>query len=317
VRILITGGFGFIGGRLGKYLSEQGFEIILGSRKNLNPPEWLPSATTARTTWGSESELAKICTDVDVVIHAAGMNAQDCIENPKLALEFNGLATARLVNAAIESRVKVFIYISTVHVYAGRLVGNIDENTLPVNSHPYATSHIAGEKAVLKLTNLDSMQTMVLRISNAFGYPTHPDTDCWGLLINDLCKQVVQTKKLELKSSGIQLRNFITMTDLCKSIYQFLLLSQKTALPKIINVGSNQSNSVYEMAELVQTRCAKVLKFTPEIKIDNELLNPHLQQLELRSLYRSLFETIQDNDREKELDILIGKCKSWFVDAVV
>jgi hypothetical protein len=71
------------------------------------------------------------------------------------------------------------------------------------------------------------------------------------------------------------------------------------------------------MAELVQTRCAKVLKFTPEIKIDNELLNPHSQQLELRSLYRSLFETIQDNDREKELDILIGKCKSWFVDAVV
>ena len=314
MRILITGGHGFIGGRLGKYLSEQGFEVTLSSRKNLNPPEWLHTAKTVMTVWESESALQKICSDVDIVIHTAGMNAKDCLENPKLALKFNGLATARLVNAAINSRIKLFIYLSTAHVYSSRLSGLIDENTPTINNHPYAISHLAGEKAVINLSNTDSMRSIVFRVSNAFGHPTHPEADCWSLLVNNLCKQVVVSKELQLNSSGKDMRNFIAMTDLCRVINFFISHSTDADLPKIINLGSDKSNSVYEMAQLVQSECSKVLGFTPEIKNHDQLVNQKYQKLEFKSLHRSLFGKFQVNNQNEEIDKLLDKCKLWFTE---
>lgn len=315
MRILITGGHGFIGGRLGTYLSEQGFEVTLGSRKNLYPPEWSGTAKTIRTVWESESSLKEICADVDVVIHAAGMNAKDCMANPKLALEFNGLATARLVDAAVNSRVKLFIYLSTAHVYSNPLSGHIDENTPTKNNHPYATSHLAGEKAVLDLANTDLIRSIVLRVSNAFGYPTHPEVDCWDLLINNLCKQAVVSKKIRLNSSGKNVINFITMTNLCKVINFFILRSIEADFPKIINLGSNESNSVYEMAQLVQNRCSKAAGFTPKIEISNQLVIQEFEHLDFNSLYKSMFRQLQDNNQSEEIDMLLNKCKLWFTEA--
>ena len=78
------------------------------------------------------------------------MNSQDCANDPVAALEFNGVATTRLVSAALSSGVKKFIYLSTAHIYSSPLVGKISEETYPKNFHPYATSHLAGEMAVLK-----------------------------------------------------------------------------------------------------------------------------------------------------------------------
>ena len=139
MRILITGGLGLIGGRLGQHLHQAGHQVILGSRNTCNPPDWLPQAEVAETDWKVDSSLEQICNGVDVLIHAAGMNAQDCVADPVAALEFNGLATARLLASAICAGVKRFIYLSTAHVYASPLVGTINEDTCPRNLHPYAT----------------------------------------------------------------------------------------------------------------------------------------------------------------------------------
>ena len=314
VRILITGGNGFIGGRLGKRLSENGFEVVLGSRKRLNPPIWLSSAHTVITVWESESELAKICSDVDVVIHAAGMNAQNCLVDPSAALNFNGLATARLVNAASKSKVRLFIYLSTAHVYMKPLSGFIDEKTPTINTHPYATSHLVGEKAVLDNKNSTSFQSLVLRVSNAVGYPTHPEVNCWDLLVNNLCRQVVSSRTMNLDSTGSQLRNFVTISDVCEIIYQIILLSKHNNLPEIINIGAKKSNSTYAMAELVQKRSTEILGFTPPITTKNKRNGSEIQDLDFESAYLPLFEKYLKNNYEHEIDILLAQCKLWFAD---
>ena len=48
-------------------------------------------------------EVAKACKNIDVIVHAAGMNAKDCLENPDLAMKVNGNATERLVGAHLNS----------------------------------------------------------------------------------------------------------------------------------------------------------------------------------------------------------------------
>ena len=266
MRILITGGFGFIGGRLGLYLQKKRHQVILGSRKARCPPEWLPNAEVAQIDWSDSLALRQICSRVDVVIHAAGMNAKDCAEDPVAALEFNGLVTARLVEAATLVGVKRFIYLSTAHVYASPLVGNITEEACPRNLHPYATSHLAGEHAVLSAIKRGQIQGIVLRLSNAFGSPVDKHVNCWTLLANDLCKQAVQTRKLVLKSSGLQQRDFIGITAVCR-VVEYLAVSNGSSMQfNIFNVGFGVSQSVLAMAQSIQKRCLQVFGFAPVLE---------------------------------------------------
>ncbi len=265
MNILITGGFGFVGGRLAAYLAQAGHKITLGTRHPIAPPSWLAQAEVAKIVWDDEVALELSCKGIDIIIHAAGMNAQDCAADPVAALAFNGLATARLVEAANQASVKKFIYLSTAHVYASPLVGTIDEETCQRNLHPYATSHLAGENAVLSTNSRGEMQGIVLRMSNAFGAPMHKDVNCWMLLVNDMCKQAVQTRQMILQSSGLQHRDFISLTDVC-CVLEKLVDSAALNQANVFNVGAGVSQSVLEMAQLIRQRCVEVLGFSPKLQ---------------------------------------------------
>lgn len=265
MRILITGGFGFVGGRVAQHLQQAGHQIELGSRKASNPPDWLPQAEVVQTDWDDGRALEQICNGVDVVILAAGMNAQDCAADPVAALEFNGLATARLVAAASRADVKRFIYLSTAHVYASPLIGAITEDTCPRNMHPYATSHLAGENAVLSASQRGQIEGIVLRLSNAFGVPAHAETNCWMLLVNDLCRQAVCDRRLTLRSAGLQQRDFVTLHDVARIIAHMLDLPNERIGGAIFNIGGGRVMRVIDMVEMIQARCLAVLGFIPEI----------------------------------------------------
>lgn len=215
MRILITGGLGFIGGRLAVHLSRSGHDIIIGSRSKHDVSAWLPGAENYQMNWDSAENILGACANVDVVVHAAGMNSFDCQEDPSAAFQFNGLATEMLAQAAARCKVKTFIYLSTAHVYASPLVGNVNEHTTPRNLHPYATSHLVGESAVLKVSRNEGMEGVILRISNVYGAPTHPDVNSWGLLVNALCRQAITSQKIVIRSNPLIQRNFLTMSDAC------------------------------------------------------------------------------------------------------
>lgn len=265
MRILITGGFGFIGGRLGQHLLQSGHQVILGSRNTSSPPDWLPQAEVVQVDWDDGPGLEKICGGVDVVIQAAGMNAQDCAADPIASLEFNGLATARLVSAAMQADVKRFIYLSTAHVYASPLMGTITEDSCPRNMHPYATSHLAGENAVLGGRQRGEIECIVLRMSNAFGAPVHMDVNCWMLLVNDLCRQAVTEHSLTLRSAGLQRRDFVALQDVVRAFSHVINLTKEHVGDGVFNVGGAWAPRVIDIAELVQARCSVVLGFTPDI----------------------------------------------------
>lgn len=265
MRILITGGLGLIGGRLGQYLQRAGHQIILGSRNAGDPPDWLSQAEAVQTGWNDSCALEQICNKVDVVIQAAGMNAQDCTADPVVALEFNGLATAHLVAAASRAGVKRFIYLSTAHVYASPLIGTITEDTCPRNLHPYSTSHLAGEHAVLGASQRGEIEGIVLRLSNAFGAPMHKDVNCWMLLVNDLCRQAVTKRSLTLRSAGVQRRDFVTLQDVGRAVSHMLDLSKEQMGDGVFNIGGAWAPRVIDMVELIQERCSALLGFVPAL----------------------------------------------------
>jgi UDP-glucose 4-epimerase len=267
MRLLVTGGFGYLGGRLTQFLvSKAGYEILLGSRQQARSPPWLPQVKVAQTRWDSLIGLEEICKGVDAVVHLAGMNAQDCAADPVAALEFNAVATARLLQAAVQQGVNRFIYVSTAHVYGSPLTGVITEETCPVSLHPYATSHRAGEDMVLAAHQRRDIEGVVIRLSNAYGAPAHKDANCWTLLVNDLCRQAVMNRGIVLRSSGLQQRDFIPLHDVCRAIEHLLYQPARDIGNGLFNVGGECSMTVWEMAQRIAQCCYETLAYMPKLK---------------------------------------------------
>lgn len=310
MRILITGGLGFVGGRVAVYLAKQGHKIVLGSRKATSPPAWLQQAEVAHINYDDSTSLELSCKGVDVLIHAAGMNAQECLADPVAGLAFNGLATARIVSAAIGAGVQRIVYLSTAHVYASSLVGTINEDTCPHNLHPYATSHHAGEQAVLGASQREDIEGIVLRLSNAFGAPMDKGVNCWMLLVNDLCRQLVDTQQMVLRSTGLQRRDFVPLADVCGAIAHLLVLPARQLGKGLFNVGGAWAPTVWEMACLIGERCEAILGFSPQLVRTTPFPGEFGAGLEYRldALLQTGFQP--SSDRVEEIDQLIKFCKT-------
>lgn len=313
MRVLISGGTGYIGGRLAVHLCRAGHKIVLGSSKISGSPEWLSAAEMVQTKWNEPDELSRICSDIDVVIHAAGMNAQSCLADPVAALEFNGVATARFVSSAARAGVKRFIYLSTAHVYASPLVGRISEKTCPLNLHPYATSHLSGEHAILAANERREIQGIVFRLSNAFGAPVSKEANCWNLLINDLCRQVVEKKTLSLRSTGKETRDFISLSEVCRVIELFVSCNFASQEAGVFNLGMGRSLSVLDMVGLIQQRCLNTLGHFPALHFGDETNNDDSSVLKYESSRMSSLGIYLDASKNiKELDHLLKYCKHIF-----
>ncbi len=313
LRILIIGGLGFVGGRLAEYLFARGYQVVIASRMLTSPKIKLHDIEIKKIEWSNDGALLKLCEGIDVVIHAAGMNSKECLEDPKAALDFNGVGTGRLARAAYGAGVKKFIYLSTAHVYANPLEGNITEKTEALNSHPYAISNLAGENALLQVGKSAKMWTIVLRLSNAFGTPVHRNVNCWMLLVNDLCRQAVQTKELIVTSDSLQLRDFISLQEVCRVIEQIVLVKEKFRLIQLFNLGSGVSKSIGEMAALVQARSRSVLGFKPELSFLNSRnsKNPLALNYCMENLCK-LNIKVRDDSSESEIDNLLSFCEIHF-----
>jgi UDP-glucose 4-epimerase len=229
-------------------------------------------------------------------------------QDPELAEAVLGRGTEALVNAAIEENVQRFIFMSTAHVYSSPLLGVINESTPTTNQHPYATSHISGERAVAERHDRERFLGIRLRCANGFGYPMSPDVDIWHTLVYDLCKQVVATQRITLRSSGHQQRNFIPVSDICAAILHFLQLDATQVEDGLFNLGGSSSTTVLEMATVVTARAHAVLGITATIDRPNpsidELVTPLDYQID--KLLATGF--VPKNVVTEEIDRLLLMC---------
>jgi len=203
---------------------------------------------------------------VQAVVHLAAMNAYECAADPGKSVLVNTLGTLNVLNAAIAAGLERFIYFSTTHVYGAPLVGHITEQTVPRPIHPYAITHYAAENFVLAAHNQNKITGIALRLSNGFGAPTHPDVDCWTLLVNDLCRQAVQTHKMVIRSNGLQQRDFIPLIDVGRAVRRLIGLPSGDCADGLFNLGGKASLSVWEMAKRIAQRCQIKLGFLPDIE---------------------------------------------------
>lgn len=309
--ILITGAFGYVGGRLAKHLaSSSDYKLFLTSREVRDLPDWVANGKAVQySLLGDDNLFDKIEEPIDTIVHLASINEVDCAKDPLRAIQINTIGSFKLLEQAKKAGVKRIIYFSTAHVYKAPLVGNIDETNVTRATHPYSYSHRAVEDYIAEIQDKTDIDGITVRLSNSLGAPTHKDVDRWMLLVSDLSVQAVNEKRLTLRSSGIQKRDFVGLGDVVRAVDHLINLDKDKLGNGLFNIGGENSVSVLEMAKLIQKRCEVTLGFSPELIVPDADVNEKADDLSysIDCLKQSGFKLT--NCIEEEIDNLLLFCQ--------
>lgn len=306
---MITGGTGLLAGRMAEAVALHGHNVVLVSR---NKSATAPAKVKLRyMDWDSRESIRSNCAQVDVIIHTAGMNAASSAADPGGAYHATTVLTDRILSAAVAEKVTRFIYLSTAHVYRSPLTGSITETDCTVNSHPYAASHRAAEDLVSFYSEKHGIKGTTFRLSNGFGAPFHPSADCWMLVINDLCRQAVQDRKLVLHTSGKQRRDFIPISTIIEAV-EYAAAADGKALAGKFNLGGEWAPTVLDAAKLVQERALHVLGFSPELHVAADDQSMPVAPLEYSMARLRAAGFVPSDNRIIEIDNLLKFCAHEF-----
>lgn len=297
MQILITGGKGFLAGRISNYLKKKRLNIILCSRNK--------TKGLSKIDWDSPKNLNNLCKKVDVIINCAGLDSHRS-KSIKQAKKVNSVYPLNLFKAASKNKVKLFIFLSTFHVYKTKNL--INELTHLNKNSIYTLSKINGEKNLLQEKSSNT-KVLILRVCNLFGYPFYKNKNCWNLLINSIVKDLITKNKFKIKSSRNEYRNYSSIKSFCEFIYSIInKIDRKNEIPKIINYCSELNVNITEIVKIIvksiNDKRNKILFKYPNIKKTNKIF--------FRSKYQNKFKNIRDKYFKEEMRNLISYSKTFF-----
>jgi UDP-glucose 4-epimerase len=264
VKALVTGAGGYIGSGLVETLQGDGWEVRALVRHEA--PHLAVEQFVAPLDQGSDA-VAEAFRGVDTVVHLAGENEVVAARAPAESLASTVLATEHVVEKAAAEGVKRLIYMSTVHVYGQRMTdgATLSEELRPEPRATYAISRLASEHVAASLAD-GGADVVVLRLTNSVGAPAVPEIDRWTLVTNDLCRQGATTGRLELRTPGLQWRDFVPLRDVRAAIAAASRAEDPVLPTGTYNLASGRPMTVRQLAELVQDVFERATGERPELR---------------------------------------------------
>ena len=253
MRVLVTGGAGFIGSELVRQLAARGFgvrvvdNLVNGRRENLDGVLGDNVDLVVADVRDGKS-MASLVRDMDVVFHLACLGVRHSIHSPVENHEVNASATLGLLNTARSSGVKRFVYVSSSEVYGTARTTPITEEhpTLPMTV--YGASKLAGECYARAFWETYRFPTVVLRPFNAYGPRCHHEGDS-GEVIPKFMLRCLAGKPMVIFGDGTQTRDFTFVGDAAGGILAAGI--SDACVGQTINLGSGKEIQVRELATTI------------------------------------------------------------------
>jgi UDP-glucose 4-epimerase len=228
---------------------------------------WLPVEQLVCDLCTAEpAVLASACAGADAVVHLAGENEVLASRDPSAALSSTVVASERLAEACRAAGVRRVVYLSTVHVYGSQMRpgATLTEDLRAEPRSAYAISRLASEHVAAGLA-AGAYELVILRLTNSVGAPVDPSVDRWSLVTNDLARQGALEGRLQLRSSGMQWRDFVALDDVCAAIAAACRADGGGLDAGTYNLGSGTPTTVLDLAHLVQEEFEQRTGRRPEL----------------------------------------------------
>lgn len=304
MKVLITGGAGYVGTKLVKYLVSNPaidqiivYDNLSKSHYNFFLGKNYPEGNKIMAVRGDvldTRQLKKLMKDVDVVVHlAAIVTTPFANTDPHFYEQVNHWGTAEVVYAAEESDISKFIYLSSTSVY-GANEHTADESTLAVPSTFYGISKLRGEEHVARLS--EKKNAIIVRGGNVYGYSKSMRFDA---VINRFMFDANFTNRIQINGNGKQSRAFIHIDYLADSLAQIVL--------------KEVANGIYNLVDK-NLQILDIVDVLKEIYPSLEFLftNQHMHLRELKINPESQLFNYIDRFNSRELAIELKEFKERF-----
>lgn len=252
MKIIISGGCGFIGSHLCDHWIQRGAEVLVidnlstGLRQNLNPQATL----LEKSLQDLGADDAEHFAGADYIFHLGALAAiVPSMQAPLDYIDSNVSGTARILELARTAQgLKKFVYAASGSCY-GIPDAYPTPETAPIQpEYPYALSKWQGEELVKHWGQVYDLPWMSLRLTNVFGPRSRTDTG-YGAVFGVFLAQLANGKPLTIVGDGTQSRDFTYVLDVVKAL---VLAAEAEAQGEIVNIGSGQHYSINRLAELLQ-----------------------------------------------------------------
>jgi UDP-glucose 4-epimerase len=260
MRCLVTGGAGFIGTALANRLVQEGHHVrVLDDLSAGDPGGLHPDALFTRGDVRDRPKLWTLLQKVDCVFHlAARVSVQESVLYPREYNDINVGGTVSLAEATRDAGVKRIVLASSATVYGPQPRQPVPESAWPHPQVPYAVSKLAAEHYIFALGELNNIETVALRIFNAYG-PGQRIPPVHAPVVPHFVKSVLSGASVVVHGDGSQTRDFVYIDDAVDALIAAAVAPDINR--KVINVGSGQETSLTELITVL----GQVMQRQPEV----------------------------------------------------
>jgi dTDP-glucose 4,6-dehydratase len=250
MKILITGGAGFIGTNFVHYIHENyDYDIVVldkltyaGNKDNLK--DILPDIQFIRGDIGNEEDVKVAMKDCDLVVNfAAETHVDRSITDPSIFVKTDVLGTYNLLEHVRKYDVEKYLQISTDEVYGSIEDGSFTEESNIDPSSPYSASKAGGDVLVSAYHKTYDLPVMITRSSNNYGPYQYPEK-----LIPLFILNAMQDKPLPVYGTGENVRDWIYVMDNCSGIDSVL---NKGKFGEVYNIGGGNEKTNIEITRMI------------------------------------------------------------------
>lgn len=249
MRFLITGAAGFLGSALANSLVEAGNVVRgLDDLSTGDPSSLSPQVHLTRGDINDRPKLWTLLQEVDCVYHlAARVSVQESVLYPREYNQVNVGGTVTLMEAMRDVGVRRVVFSSSGAIYGEQSQQPVSEAAIPNPGSPYAVSKLSAEYYVHTIGALWGIETVALRVFNAYGPGQHlPPVH--APVIPNLLRQTALGGSIVIYGDGLQTRDYVYVDDVVRA-----MVAAATAPginQRIINIGSGKETSVRQLVEL-------------------------------------------------------------------